>query len=144
MTHINYFIACQEVLANEKDQIIRNPYMLLTPLSIPGNFSFTLAIGVFDLKPAVNYLFQVNLTNPEGNITEVLKAPFISPEDFELQAINNNNGMGLGDFNLDMENFEFYKTGVHIFTLNLYSAGELVDSKEVSIIVVQKTPSQGV
>lgn len=135
MTKINYFLICQDVLGNENEQIIRNPYMVLQPLSIPGNFSFTVSLGLYDLESSKNYRLKIELISPDNTSKEIRDISFTAPT---IELDQQPDAIGIGNLNLAFPNFEFYHKGVYKFKLSI-STTELIDEKEIEILVKEKT-----
>jgi len=71
MAQIGYIIICDEVFENQnRGFTINNPYVQLTPYSIPGEFSFSLSFSIFDIKPTEQYRILVHLKSPKEIIWE--------------------------------------------------------------------------
>lgn len=125
MEKITYALICQEVLGNEGDLIIRNPKYLLTPLNIPGNFSFTLAIGVANLAEDGEYNLVVELFPPtRKKIIKIIDIKFNTP----AKAFEHDYQIFEGNLNFGFPNFEFYEDGVYKLDIKLINDENSVTS----------------
>lgn len=132
MERITYFLICQDVLSNDKEQIIRNPIYLMTPLNIPGNFSFTVAMGVANLKENGQYKIVLEIVDPESNVKKLIDANFTTPP----KSQNHDKQIFEGNLNFGYPNFEFYKEGIFRVIVNISS--ETVNLRQEAEFMVKK------
>lgn len=67
MAEIGFMIICEDVYDNNRRLAIDNPYSKICPYSIPGEFSFTLAMSLFNLVPG-NYVLSIECHSPSEKV----------------------------------------------------------------------------
>ncbi|MGN8647874.1 DUF6941 family protein [Gracilibacillus sp. HCP3S3_G5_1] len=69
MAQIGYVIICDEVFDNNnRGFTINNPYAQITPMVIPGQFSFSLSFSIFEIDPTKEYRIIIDLSSPHEKI----------------------------------------------------------------------------
>ncbi|MEK5108603.1 hypothetical protein MHI57_18175 [Cytobacillus sp. FSL K6-0129] len=113
MAKVGYIVVCEEVFNDRGDVTLRKPYNVITPYSVPGNFSFVLAFSMFDLKVKVQYKLKIEITQPTGSnlIEEVLDFDFTPPDESDPLAS--------GAVNLKFNNILFKQEGIHTFRVTI-------------------------
>lgn len=58
--HIGHIVICEEVMtANDGSPLLAKPLPMLIPISIPSNYSFSISVGLFNLKPNSSYKLNI-------------------------------------------------------------------------------------
>lgn len=125
MAYITSFTYCENIqteLSQEgpRQQII-NPLQVLSPVAIPGNYSFSIACSIADIVvDSVNTLRIVFKDDNENIVNDTGEIKFDSPDTSLIEK------MGGMQFNIDMRNVVLRKEGIHstIIFFNSESIGE--------------------
>lgn len=138
MLSIGYLIICEEVIP-EKDQIIiRKPLAALTPLNIPGNFSFKVAFSLHNLDKkdfGEENKVRVIFKDPNGN--NVIDTG-------ELQMRTNPDGrpdnatVEIAEADLSINNVDLYHKGIYTLILCVND-----ESKELKVPVIERLKQNG-
>ena len=134
MEKITYLLICQDVLSNDKEQIIRNPIYLMTPLNIPGNFSFTVALGIANLKEDGQYKITLEIISPDSTTQKLVDAHFTTPPKSNGHG---DNQIFEGNLDFGHPNFEIYKDGIYLVIVTL-SSDKITLKKETEFFVKKK------
>ncbi|MGE1234077.1 DUF6941 family protein [Bacillus altitudinis] len=132
MYNIGYAVICESAFNNGKQIIIKNPYSVISPVNIPGNFSFDLAFSIIkDSEPSdgvEDAQLKFRLEDPEGRVV-------VNSETLTIKVVNEENKNFLyGDANFNFANVEFFKEG----NFNLKIVLDGVVQKEVEIPVIRR------
>lgn len=134
MLRIGYIVICEDVIREpEQGRLhIRNPMPALTPLSLPGNFSFKVAFSLHNIiesdRGKVNNL-RIVFKDPNGKViidTQELK--MIQDDDRKHAIIE------VAEVDLSMNNIELYETGLYTLILNVNG-----ETKELEIPVLERS-----
>ncbi|WP_433957005.1 DUF6941 family protein [Cytobacillus horneckiae] len=124
MAKIGYVIVCEEVFNDNGDAIIKKPYNVITPYSIPGNFSLVLAFSMFDLETNIQYKLNIEIIQPDNTtlIEQIMDFDFSPPPE------QISNSLASGGINLKFNNILFKQEGMHTFkiTINGQSFNEIM------------------
>jgi len=112
MARIGYMLICDEVVQHNQNQLaIFAPYPQITTISMPGQYSFTLSLSIYDIVPEQKNHLKIILKDPDGKTVWDMNA------DFDTKNNNNDNN---GDFqhtimNIPFKNYIFNKKGIYTF-----------------------------
>lgn len=107
MPKVGYLLVCQEATAGPDGVlIIRQPFPAITPLSIPGNYTFSLAFALYDLKTDTQYDLAMIVKDPSGK--EIIKNNF----NFSFSE-DPSNKVPYGEMNVTFPNFPFMVPGLY-------------------------------
>lgn len=107
MAKIGYLVVCQEVGEGpNRGLMISHPYPAITPLSIPGNYSFVVAFSLYDLKAGTKYDLTVDIKDPNGTIINHGNFNFTFDEGPDGQT-------PYGEMNMSFPNFPFRIPGLY-------------------------------
>lgn len=113
MAFVSSFIYCDTVQpqitpAGLQYQIL-NPLQVLSPVAIPGNFSFSIACNISDFAIEQNHSVEISFKDPKGNlIGNPIKV------EFGVEQLDQTKGKVNGlQVNLDMRNVVLKEEGVY-------------------------------
>lgn len=107
MPKVGYLLVCQEAMEGpDKKLMIRNPFPAITPLNVPGNYTFTLAFALYDLKSDTQYDLAMIIKDPSGE--EILRNNF----NFSFNE-DPDNKVPYGEMNVTFPNFPFKVPGLY-------------------------------
>ena len=114
MAYISSFTYCDNIQTEmtpqgPRNQIV-NPIQILAPVAVPGNYSFAIACNIagFDIEVENTIRIQFGLSSEEV-IYDTGEIKFQVPKE-QIKA----DKPGVMQFNLDMRNLIFKKTGTYI------------------------------
>ncbi len=112
MAKIGYLLLCEDVIGNQNEMSIHKPYVALSPLSIPGNYSFTIAFSLFDLKENSKYELKITMVTPSGTVVlnDNFEFEFTVPEGVTRKV-------PYGQMNIGFPNFPLREKGIYELTL---------------------------
>lgn len=124
LAKVGYVVVCEDVF-NDGEVFLKKPYNVITPYSVPGNFSFVLAFSMFELETDVKYKLRVEVIQPSKTnlIEQEMDFEFTPPKDQEVTEPPTSGGV-----NLKFNNVIFKQPGIHTFkvTINGQSTGKLM------------------
>lgn len=129
MAKIGYFVVCEAVFGSGNEMIIKNPYEAITPLSIPGNYSFAMAFSLLNLTKNRKYILNFKIVDPNGKeiSNHKIDFDFMPPEEIE-------DSISSGSMTVNFNNVEFYVQGPHKFIISVNDDS----TKEIEIMVFPK------
>lgn len=133
MEYISSFIYCDNIQIEMTPQGPRhqvvNPLQVLSPVSIPSNYSFSIACNVAGFDVTKENRVRVCFLAPSGNmVNDTGEIKFQIPQ--EQIKPNRPNVMQL---NLDMRNVVLKEEG--LYSTNVYVNGEEIGNYKISVIV---------
>lgn len=133
MLQIGYLIICEDVEANKKNLNIRNPLSAITPINLPGNYSFKVAFSLHNFNEESfgdENVIRITLVDPNERVlvdTGKLKIKTDEKERADKPSLE------AAEADVTMNNVEFHTKGLHKLTLSVNS-----EEKELSIPVLRK------
>ena len=116
MAKISSIIVSEDTFRDVHEMIIKNPYTVITPYAVPGNFSFVLTFSMIDLQPGQSYSVEISIKNPNGeDIREPGKVDF----DFLPTSEETKKSMHSASLSLNFKNVIFKEEGIHTFHVKL-------------------------
>ena len=132
MAEIGYIIVCEDVFNNDgREFIIKKPYNVFNPYSVPGNFSFVLSFSLFELEVETEYKLKIMVIEPDGSdlINQNIDFQFTPPKNEKVHS---------GTLNLKFNNVLFRKEGIHKFQISIDG-----ETKELLVPVVPSGQMEG-
>lgn len=119
MLQIGYLIICEDVIKEQGQTIIQKPFPVLTPLNLPGNFSFKVAFSLHNLTEehfGKENILKVMLKDSNGK-------DVVNTGDLNLQTNPNSKPDGssveIAEADISFNNVEFYTDGIYSLTLTV-------------------------
>lgn len=137
MLQIGYLIICDEVIQDPNQLIIRKPLTALTPLNLPGNFSFRVAFSLYNFNEqdfGKDNKVRVTFKDPDDKI--VLDTGELNMKTDPNNATANSS-LEIAEADMGITNVDLFKKGIYTLTLTVNE-----DFKELKIPVL-KRPTQG-
>lgn len=133
MEYISSFTYCDTIQTEITPQgpryRIMNPLQALTPVSIPGNYSFSIACNVAGFEPMKENCVKIVFLTPEGDILyDTGEVKFLIPK----EQINANGLTGM-QFNLDIRNLILKETG--LYSTKIYFNNNELGEYKIQVIV---------
>ncbi|WP_163070817.1 DUF6941 family protein [Priestia flexa] len=116
MAKISSIIVSEDTFNNENEMIIKNPYTIITPYAVPGNFSFVLTFSMIELQPGTSYSLEINIQNPHG---ENIREPGIIDFDYQPSPEEKTRSRDSASLSLNFKNVVFKEEGLHTFYVEL-------------------------
>ncbi|MCJ8223363.1 MULTISPECIES: DUF6941 family protein [Bacillus] len=135
MFKIGYVVICENVYNDGNQFIIKNPYSIISPVNIPGNFSFNLAFSMMKILETERSeevaQLQIIMKDPDNEVcinTGVLKASPTPRNEREAE-----HKILIGDASINFSNIVFKKEG--FYTLEIIVDGEKQKSIEIPVYI---------
>jgi hypothetical protein len=126
MPKISTFMYCEEAIGNGQKMQISGPLQIITPLFVPGMFSFAVVFGILDVDLSTcSYSLQVKFLSPQKD--EILIDSGVLQLDKQQQSENKLPPEMRGVmFNFDFRNVPFRQEGIYktVILLNGEEIGE--------------------
>lgn len=130
MLQIGYMIICEDVVVNRNQLLIKKPLPILTPLSLPGNFSFKVAFSLHNLNKedfGKENNIQLVIKDDEGSIV-------FDTGELKLQTDANqkpkDSTVEIAEADIGINNVDLFKEGIYTLTLKVNN-----NSKDLKIPV---------
>lgn len=116
MARLGYIMVCEDVGGQGDNMFITKPFNVITPYSVPGNFSFVVSFALIDLTPGKNHQLLLEVKDPDDDnlITQTFDFEFSPPNTGEKKE-----KIASGVINLKFNNVVFQKTGDHVFKVTV-------------------------
>lgn len=132
MLHIGYLLVCEEVI-KEPDRTLLKPLASLSPLGLPGNYSFKVAFSLHNLnKDDFGKLNKINLIIEDQQGNTIINTGSLNLVS-DLETVPNNARIELVEADITINNAEFQTSGIYTITLIVND-----ERKEVKIPVMEK------
>lgn len=116
MADLAYFVYCESIDEMPDGKMsIRNPFVVMNPLFVPGMYSYSVAIAIRNANKEGNEL-QIIMKNEEGEIindTDIVSIPPLQEKDTNGSPLH---GLRLS---IDFRNVPFKKRGIYCSTVML-------------------------
>jgi len=138
MLKIGYLVICEDIIIENNQISIRRPFSALTPLNLPGNFSFKVAFSLHNLtKENFGEENTLKIEIKDSNDKTV-----VDTGNLNLQTNPRNkpetSRVEIAEADMTFNNIELYSEG--IYTLTLYVNEE---NKELKIPVIVRKHIDG-
>ncbi len=133
MVYISSFTYCDSIQTEitpqgPRNQIV-NPLQLLTPIAIPGNYSFAIACNIAGFDTMKENCVRIQFIAPNGQVlNDTNDIKFQLP----VEQIKPDK-LGVMQFNLDMRNLVIREVG--LYSTKVLVNGELIGDYKIQVIV---------
>ncbi|SDB89420.1 hypothetical protein SAMN05421734_102251 [Pelagirhabdus alkalitolerans] len=137
MLKIGYLLICEDTYEKNGKIMIDKPLPNISPLSLPGNYSFKVAFSLhnFDVETfGSSNKIQITFKDPEGKIIMDTGEKEIRTD---LGKQENDSNLEVAQGDLTMNNVELYIKGIYTLTLRINE-----ESKDLQVPVIER-PKQG-
>ena len=118
MNHFGHLTICEETFdASNGEVILKNPLGMIVVPSLPTYFTFTISIGLINLKPFDTYNIQIEVNSPSRK--SIYKHDLNISMDDPKQ---NKKTITAGSININCRNLLFEEEGDHVVKLTLGSS----------------------
>lgn len=131
MAYITSFVYCEniqnEMTKNGSRTQIVNPLQVLSPISLPGNYSFAISCSIAGFNPQEEIKVRIVFTAPDGSTVDdtgdiEFKAPSIMDSSRKFKGLQ---------LNLDFRNVVFQCAG--IYSTKIQIDGETVGEYKIAV-----------
>lgn len=115
MAKVGYIIVSEDVIGDGNEMVIRKPYNIISPYSVPGNFSFVLSCSLIELNVNETYKMKIQIIEPD-------ESSILVNQEFDFQFSPPPGEVGIvqsGTLNLKFNNIIFNKIGTHTFKVTI-------------------------
>lgn len=133
MIQIGYLILCEDVIQDHNSILLRKPHAQISPISIPGNYSFRVAFSLFNVDSEIfgkENTIRIAMKSPNDKIVFDSKEIKIQTD---LSKKPDGARIEIVEADAALNNVEFFDEGVYTLTLLVNNS-----SKELKIPVFKR------